>query len=221
MMDIQSITGGFATPIQPQKKESSEKSEEKEEKKDRVDLKKDASQVLGYSSKGEVASVKSGTSNKPMVTQYQIKKEIWSQAYTLLKAYSEKSGTLSGFEEGMAKILSAGNDSEDPIGLNAYYNAHPEDWQQVQRGEIPDYFNMENTGERILQIWVGDGSAGSMSASQLKDIKDYIGQAYGDVSKMLGGLPGLVTDTQDYINNRLDALIAEAEKNPATAESVQ
>lgn len=165
--------------------------------------------------------MKSGASDPSQAMQYQIKKEIWSQAYTLLRAFSEKSGNLPDFEAGMAKILGAGNDSKDPIGLNAYYNAHPADWQKVLNGEIPDYFNVENTGERILNIWIGNNSDEPMSASQLQEIKSNIGKAYSDVSKMLGGLPGLVTNTQDYINKRLDDLIAEAEKGPVVEDAQQ
>ena len=213
-MNIQSISTHINNTVDQQNQSPAQKSGEKKAK-DSVHLNNSNVNTSGYNKKGQSLEAAANTESRTNVhvLKNQIHKEIWDQAYTLLKAYSEKSGTTSAFEDGMARILESGSDSQDAIGLNAYYTEHPEDWAQVQQGEIPDYFNVENTAQRILQIWVGDKPPEGSSASWLQNIKDLIGQSYQEVSDMIGGLPQLVLDTKDYIENKIDQWIADSTGN--------
>ena len=213
-MNIQSVSTHISIAVYPQKSSQTQKEDDKKEK-DSVNLNNRTVNSSGYDQKGQSVEASANTESKTNVhvLKNNIQKEIWDQTYTLLKAYSEKSGTTSAFEDGMSQILKSGADSQDPIGMNAYFTEHPEDLAQVQKGEIPDYFNVKNTAQRILQIWVGDKPPEGSSTEWLQDIKDLIGQAYQEVTGMLGELPQLVLDTKDYIENQLDQWITESTKN--------
>lgn len=169
--------------------------------------------VAAYNQKGQPEGVDANKNNSAALLSHQIRKQIWDQAYVLLKAYSEKSQTESNFEAGLDQIQMLSSDPQDPIGLHAYFQENPEDWQQVQMGIIPDYFNIENTGDRILDIWLGDSKGTGSSVEFLNNVKDMINQAYGEVTGMLGELPQLVLDTQAYIEKQLDELIAAASES--------
>ena len=136
-------------------------------------------------------------------------KEIWEQTYALLKEYTAQMGTAAEFEKGMEEaVLSSGNEN-DPLGLGAYFAENPDALEQVQNGEIPDYFNVENTGDRILDIWLSEFN-GEADVNEFTDqVKEYINQAYSEVSSMFGGLPQLVQDTQQYVMQQLDNFVQE------------
>jgi len=148
------------------------------------------------------------TAAKPaLVTLQSIQKEIKQQAYTLLQQQAAKSGDPALLNNFLTFDNEEIKDNADPLGLGAYFTANPEDWEQVQNGIVPDHFNMENTGQRILDIWMGGIDESGDISAQVDEIKSNINMAYGDVSSMLGGLPGLVTDTQDWIMGQLDDFV--------------
>ena len=169
--------------------------------------------VAAYNQKGQPEGVDANKNNSAALLSHQIRKEIWDQAYVLLKAYSEKSQTDSNFEAGLNQIQMLSSDPQDPIGLHVYFQENPDDWEQVQMGIIPEYFNIENTGNRILDIWLGDSMGTGSSVEFLNNVKDLINQAYGEVTGMLGELPQLVLDTQAYIEKQLDELLAAASES--------
>lgn len=141
------------------------------------------------------------------VTLESIKAEIKKQTYVLLRQLSTGEGALPQIEDLFQYGAEVSGNQEDPLGLGAYFTANPEDWEQVQNGIVPDHFNVENTGQRILDIWMGGIDESGDIAAQVEEIKSNINMAYGDVSGMLGGLPTLVTDTQEWIMGQLDDFV--------------
>lgn len=222
-MDIQTVSSNLSNAVNPYEQSTTTKTEEKNKRSDSVQLGGGStSSVSAYNQNSATTEVtqEEETEKSALVLKHQIQKEIWNQAYTLLKSYSEGSNSSSLLDDALAKFVEDGADPDDPIGLNAYYAANPADWEKVQNGEIPDYFNVENTASRIMKIWIGDGPTENTSAETLESIKDYIGQAYDEVAKMVGGLPQLVQDTRAYIENQLDQWIEAAQSQSSDQSDI-
>ena len=186
------------------KKEASEKTAQGEAT-DTAELGSQSSGAVGtYDASGKVGG---SQSKKTVVTLASMKIEIQKQAFALLSSQAKKSGSSDLLQEALARFAELSGNVDDPLGLGDYYTAHPEDWEQVQAGQIPDYFNVENTGQRILSLWMGGYDGQSDPAAWAEGVKDKINQAYGEVSDMVGGLPDIVKQTQDYIMNQLDAFV--------------
>jgi hypothetical protein len=158
--------------------------------------------ISGYNQKGQVTGVESNDQKEEGIfaKRERIKNEVWQQTYSML-------------QDAIAQYMSSGNSTDsnddsqaiDPFGLGAYYTENPEDWEKVQQGIVPDYFNVENTGRRILDIWMPQG--GTQDAESLQSARLNIERAYDEVSRMFGGhLPQLVLDTRDYILKKLDGM---------------
>lgn len=208
-MDIRSVTP-YNPGLDPQSPHSSEKKTNKEDE-DSVRFGPSKHiKVNGYTKTGQVADKTIQTST----LRFEINKNIWDQTYSLLKSYAEKNETLPEFQNGLEQLSDWSQNPDDPIGLNAYFAAHPEDWEKIGLGEIPDYFNVENTGQRILDIWIGTEPPDANVDEWIEEVKSLIGQAYDEISAMFGGLPQLVLDTQAYVYERLDQYAASAQSKP-------
>jgi hypothetical protein len=90
------------------------------------------------------------------------------------------------------------------VFLGAYYAEHPEDLQAISQGEIPEYFNVDNTASRILDIYFSRYQEGEDKNEFVTRAKSIIEQAYGDVEKMVGTLPDIVQQTRSKVNEMLD-----------------
>ena len=125
------------------------------------------------------------------------RKEIWKQTYAMLQEGNGKS----------VNNLYDNKVTSDPFGVNAYFKNNPEDWKKVQIGIVPENFTVENTGDRILDIWLpGDGSA--VDADFVETTEKNIHKAYAEVHDMFGAsLPQLALDTKNYVINKLHGLI--------------
>lgn len=142
-----------------------------------------------------------------------IRKEVWDQAYTLLQQYAGENQSTDLLASGLEDLVESTGNSEDPLELGAYFAENPQDWEKVQSGEIPDYFNIENTAQRILDLWMPLYNESDNVETWVSDVKDLIGQAYDEVSGMVGGLPQLVQDTREYIMNTLDEFAQNQESS--------
>ena len=91
--------------------------------------------------------------------------------------------------------------------LGNFFTENPDALKQVAQGEIPDYFNVENTARRILDIYFNrfDGQDREAFGERARSLID---QAYEEVSALAGGLPGIVQETRAFINRTLDDFIA-------------
>jgi len=134
-----------------------------------------------------------------------IMKEIWEQTYALLQEVTEKLGSLDKFEKGMLEAAAFTGDVNDPLKLGAFFAENPDALEKVKNGEIPDYFNVENTGDRILDIWLSDYDVETSVEEFVELVRNYINKAYSQVSGMFSGLPQLVQDTKEYVMRELDA----------------
>ena len=89
--------------------------------------------------------------------------------------------------------------------LNKYLNENPEALESIQNGEIPEYFNEENTARRILDIFFA-GYNGEDREAFAERAKSIITQAYSDVQKIVGtGLPEIVLNTRDLIFEMIES----------------
>ena len=115
-----------------------------------------------------------------------IQKQIDEQVQELTKYYSaifEKS------DEGQKAKKS----------LKNYFDENPEALKEIEKGEIPDYWNKENTAKRIFDIALHGYNEDVNMDEFYKKTKNMIEQAYSEVEEMMGELPTLVTDTKDVV----------------------
>jgi len=125
-------------------------------------------------------------------------------------AGSYGTGTAGGYAPGLLNAKS-GTDQEilnqSRELLEKWYQQTPDGLQQVKQGQIPDYWGVQQTGQRIFDILVtafaANGEAGEDFYEKAKNVLD---QAYGDAGRIFGNLPGLVTDTRDALFQALDAV---------------
>jgi hypothetical protein len=91
--------------------------------------------------------------------------------------------------------------------LKSYFAENPEALQQVAAGEIPEYWNVENTARRMFGI-VTAGFNPEMDVEHFyKTAVDFVNQAYSEVRDMIGfDFPSLVTDTKKALLNGLEQL---------------
>jgi hypothetical protein len=128
-----------------------------------------------------------------------IRKEIWKQTYSLLQEAIAKLRIDEKTVQTYDKSGRPDEETADPFGVIAYYAEHPEDLKKVQLGIVPDYFNVENTGNRILKIWFPENDAAKDQEQVDRAVKN-IGKAYSEVGIMFGDkLPQLVLDTREYV----------------------
>ena len=178
---------------------------------------KDIVSLNTYNRKGEITKPATEEKEDPKViaNKEAIMREIWRQAYALLQEVTAKLDSSSEFKAGLNEIAEYTGNSEDPFGLGAYFAENPDGLEKVRAGIIPDYFSVETTAQRILDIWLPPSGGEDVD---IDFVKGNISQAYAEVAGMFGGkLPQLVLDTQDYIMNKLDEL---AQKDEPVRENV-
>jgi len=88
--------------------------------------------------------------------------------------------------------------------LGVFFEENPEAVEQVSRGEIPEYFNVENTARRILDIYFAYYEEGQERTAFVERAKSIIEQAYADVEGMVGTLPDIVQQTREKVMEILD-----------------
>ncbi len=100
--------------------------------------------------------------------------------------------------------------------LKSYFAENPEALQQVAAGEIPEYWNVENTARRMFGI-VTAGFNPEMDVEHFyQTAVDFVNQAYDEVHDMIGfDFPSLVTDTKEALLNGLEQL-----KDGATIDEI-
>lgn len=164
-----------------------------------------------YNQKGQVSQqteIVKDNNDDDLTDRESIRKEVWRQTYALLQeaTASLQTGAKNGNEYDKTGRLFG--EEMDPFGIGAYYAEHPDDWKKVQLGIIPDYFNVANTGQRILDIWMPQDGA-TLDAAGVERARQNIIKAYSEVSEMFGNkLPQLVLDTKEYVLGKLAELAA-------------
>lgn len=88
--------------------------------------------------------------------------------------------------------------------LGLFFEESPEAVEQVVRGEIPEYFNVENTARRILNIYFSQFQEGDDKKAFAERAKSIIEQAYGDVAGIVGDLPDIVLETRSKVMQILE-----------------
>ena len=91
--------------------------------------------------------------------------------------------------------------------LGQFIKENPDAAEEISNGEIPDYFNVDNTSKRILDIYFSRYDGGDKQAF-VERAKEIINQAYSDVEGEVGSLPSIVNQTHDRIMDILDKFAA-------------
>ena len=76
--------------------------------------------------------------------------------------------------------------------LTGFFEKNPEAVERISKGEIPEYFNVDNTTRRILNIYFSRFEEGQNKEEFVAHAKDIIKQAYGDVEGLVRELPEIV-----------------------------
>ena len=88
--------------------------------------------------------------------------------------------------------------------LEVFFDENPEAAEQVGRGIIPEYFNVDNTARRILNIYFSRYEEGQDREEFTTRAKNIIEQAYTDVGGLVGEFPDIVLDTRKKVMDILD-----------------
>ena len=88
--------------------------------------------------------------------------------------------------------------------LKTYFDENPEDLEKIEQGEIPEYWNQENTAKRIFDIAVQGYEDGDDKEAFYEKTVKMVKQAYSEVEEMVGGLPDLVIDTKNAVLKGLE-----------------
>ena len=83
--------------------------------------------------------------------------------------------------------------------LKNYFEENPEDLKKIEQGEIPDYWNQENTAKRIFDIALLGYKDGMDKKEFFHKSSKIVEQAYSEVEKIVGKLPDLVNNTKDAV----------------------
>lgn len=134
------------------------------------------------------------------LTRQEIRAQVQEQTVVLIRSYLAES-------------------PEVVESLKDFFEANPEAAEEISNGEIPEYFNVENTGRRILDIYFSryDGEDRQEFAARARGI---IEQAYSDVSSMMGGLPDIVQQTREYVLDVLDRFAAGEDVSDAISYDI-
>ncbi len=88
--------------------------------------------------------------------------------------------------------------------LSEYFAGNPEDLKEIEKGNIPEYWNQENTAKRIFDIAV-QGFKKDMNTEEFADkAETMVAKAYKEVEKIVGNLPDLVKETRESVMKGLD-----------------
>ena len=120
-------------------------------------------------------------------TKEDIRKEIELQTVQLLKKYLEKF-------------------PEVKRSLKEFFENNSEALDQIKAGEIPEYFNVENTAKRILDIYFSKYN-GEDKKTFAEHARSIISQAYSEVEQIVGTLPNIVIQTRDKVYEILDKFV--------------
>lgn len=89
--------------------------------------------------------------------------------------------------------------------LEAYYSQNPEAKELVDQGVVPDYWGVEQTGQRIFDLLV-NAFGGDDPEAFVAQARAVLETAYGDAERIFGALPGLVGDTRQALFAALEAV---------------
>lgn len=103
-----------------------------------------------------------------------------------------------------------GKENKDALrGLRDHFERNPAAMSEIEQGNIPPYFNVENTGKRMMDILLAGVAQDNITEAWVKDKKAMVDQAYAEVSDMLGKLPEIVLRTRDYVFSSLDEMLSQ------------
>ena len=86
-----------------------------------------------------------------------------------------------------------------------YFTKNPEALEQIANGEIPDYWNVENTAGRMFKIVTVGVTEETNRESFYTKALDFINRAYDEVKEMIGiEFPSLVQQTKESLLNGLE-----------------
>jgi len=90
-----------------------------------------------------------------------------------------------------------------------FFDENPEAVEEVKNGEIPEYFNVENTAKRILDIYFSRLTENENKSEFVERAKEIIEKAYFEVESLVNSeLPEIVLKTRERVFEILDKFAA-------------
>lgn len=121
----------------------------------------------------------------------------------ILKQIKEQ--TLEMLKTGIPGKISEQFQGKTIEALNEFFVSEPGAIKEVQKGSVPEYWNVENTGRRIVDIALAGFSEGMDREEFYERAKGLITGAYDDVHSMLSfDYPELVKNTREAVLAALD-----------------
>lgn len=117
-------------------------------------------------------------------TKEEIREQIKMQTIALLSQYMSKNPELKD-------------------SMSQFFNDNPTAAVEIAQGKIPEYFNVDNTAKRIVDIYFNRYDGGDRKAF-VERAKNIISQAYNEVGGDVGTLPDIVYQTRNKVMEILD-----------------
>lgn len=107
--------------------------------------------------------------------------------------------SFNGDEENAELVEGAKED------LHAYFSENPQALEEVANGQVPEYWNVENTAKRMFDIVTAGVADETDRQAFYEKAVDFVNKAYDDVKLVLGfEFPPLVKDTREALMNGLE-----------------
>ncbi len=91
--------------------------------------------------------------------------------------------------------------------LGNYFKENPEALKEIASGDMPEYWNVQNTASRMFDIVTAGYSGEEDLEGFYNKALDFVHQAYDEVQLMIGfDFPPLVQDTKEALLNGLEQL---------------
>ncbi len=91
--------------------------------------------------------------------------------------------------------------------LGDYFKENPEALQEIADGNMPEYWNVQNTASRMFDIVTAGFNSETDIEGFYNKALDFVHQAYDEVQLMIGfDFPPLVQDTKEALLNGLEQL---------------
>jgi len=179
--DSQNLSGKQVQPVKPA------------EQKHRGDsfTKSEPAKVDIYNNLGKMQEVRKneGTLLDSFIS---MRETVNSQLNVLLDSFSQTEGSSSLTEK-----------TKDELSI--YFDENPEALEQVASGDIPEYWNVENTAGRMFEIVMAGVTDETDRENFYTKAVDFVNRAYDEVKEMIGfEFPSLVQQTKEALLNGLE-----------------
>lgn len=131
---------------------------------------------------------------------------------SLLDHFHQMRNTVEQQMDALFASFTQGDENKKLAGmardeLGDYFKENPEALQQIANGQMPEYWNIENTASRMFDIVTAGYSGEEDLEGFYNKALDFVNQAYDEVQLTIGfDFPPLVQDTKEALLDGLQQL---------------